>query len=116
MKQLVCAAALLIALYQPPAAAREFTVLGQGNLSCGTWVAEHTKNSMSSAAQDSWLVGYVTAVNKYALTNAPDVSAGTDLPGMSAWMTNYCRANPLDTVSKATGRLVIELLKRSGAF
>jgi hypothetical protein len=64
----------------------------------------------------SWSLGFVSAFNAYQLKQSEDVSKGTNNAGLLAWLDNYCRANPLDTISRATDALVLELLKRSGAF
>lgn len=99
-----------------PVMARDYMIRGSGTKSCGKWVEDHQKQTMAGLADDSWLMGYITAVNAHVLTKSSDIAAGTDLAGMVGWMNNHCRAHPLDSVDTAANELVLALLKKSGAF
>jgi hypothetical protein len=90
-----------------------FTIIGAGVESCGTWTAE-THRSVGSL-NHSWLLGYVTAFNRYWLSIDKNVAQGTNAEGLIAWMDNYCQAHPLDNISKAADNLIDELLRTSGA-
>jgi hypothetical protein len=91
-----------------------FTVRGAGTQSCGQWIAEHRRGV--GFHQDSWLMGYVSGANAFFLKSSPDISEGTDLHGMTGWMDNYCRSNPLATIQSAADALLLELLNRSKAY
>jgi hypothetical protein len=60
------------------------------------------------------VLGYVTAINAQVTTGPSphDVTRGTDAEGLFAWIDNYCRTNPLDTLSRATGSLIDALQLR----
>jgi hypothetical protein len=61
-----------------------------------------------------WVAGYLSAANNVAFVNdKEDVLKGSDFDGLMAWIDNYCRANPLDTVEKAAVQLLAELIVRS---
>ena len=46
-------------------AAQEQAVLGQGNVSCGSWLENRTGDDVQVAARTAWVLGYVTAFNQY---------------------------------------------------
>ncbi len=86
--------------------------LSHGLSSCGTWTSEHDVNSTVAKAQNSWLMGYVTAFNRWAY-NDTDITNGVDHDGLVAAVTLYCRTHPLDTVSVAAETLIGDLLVRA---
>ncbi|RWB27531.1 MAG: hypothetical protein EOQ43_26905 [Mesorhizobium sp.] len=103
---ITCAAMALPSLAQ----AQEYTVLGAGNQSCGSWVKKTTTRNFSL----SWVLGFITAMNAteaIVTGKDPNVTEGTDANGVELWITNYCSANPLKTVSDATMRLYVALEK-----
>jgi hypothetical protein len=89
---------------------KTYTVLGIGTVSCGTW----TKNveSGATAAQRAWVQGFVTGYNMLIANGWADVSEGIDSEGLFAQMTKLCAENPLDDISDATNKLLIELVAR----
>jgi hypothetical protein len=94
--------------------ARDFRIKGAGAESCGTWVAEIGTNP-GARENHQWVLGYVTAFNRFGLGTDADVSKGADPPGLIAWIDNYCRTHPLDTVETGAARLIDELQQRTGA-
>jgi hypothetical protein len=81
-------------------------VYGQGTLSCGRWVEENR------AGRDPnlyiWMVGFVSKAG-YA-SSTPQRK--TDSDAMAVRIDQYCAANPLGNIAKATGMLVLELERK----
>ncbi len=89
---------------------------GPGAQSCGAYTAERMKrrDTMPGISQslvyESWLAGFVSGVGvSMATRNQPRMLRPTDLVAMSAWVGNYCAANPLKRVVDAALSLVDEL-------
>jgi hypothetical protein len=94
-----------------------YPILGVGTSSCGVWTRARagTDFDLDKAAISSWLLGYVTAVNFWTTASSRKsggVSEGYDNEALLAWVDNYCKANPLQTIEKASGNLLRELLDR----
>jgi hypothetical protein len=75
-----------------------------GSSNCGDWVKSE------SAARKAWVLGYVSGVN--VMLNNDPLDQIDSAEQIYLWVTNYCKANPLDTVYKAGGQLMIELIER----
>ena len=104
---MILASVMLIAAYVQ-ASAQTYTVIGQGNVSCGRWTqATHTDRYDRSWAMRSWVLGYLSGVKNAS----PDLVPG-DAGAILDWMDNYCRSNPLDPIVDAADALVIELRSR----
>ena len=54
----------------------------------------------------SWVLGWVSAAGYYGAH-----LRHTDADAISAWVDNYCRANPLNQIKDAADSLVDELAK-----
>ena len=108
---------LTLALYVfiSPAVANEalYHNFGAGVDSCGTWLAE--KGTMLGNLNNMWVLGFITAFNRYALVTDRNVALGTNADGMVAWIDNYCRAHPLDSIATTAENLTGELQARSRA-
>ena len=98
-----------------PAFSRSFVILGGGTESCGTWTKERRHRDLASYVLESWVLGYISAINVHVLKNSEDISAGTNNEGLLGWMDNYCQEHPLDEVRVAADALIVVLVKRSGA-
>ena len=46
-------------------AAQEQAVLGQGNVSCGSWLNDRKGDDAQASSKIAWVLGYVTAFNQY---------------------------------------------------
>jgi hypothetical protein len=100
--------------FAPQALATDtYHILGAGADSCGAWSAQ--KGTALGNLNNMWILGFVTAVNRYALMIDDNVARGTNAEGLFAWVDNYCRAHPLDNIATATDNLIGELQRRSGA-
>jgi hypothetical protein len=91
------------------------SIWGTGHESCGTWVADDS-NQESRDHDVQWLLGYISAYNRFALTLDKDVAKGTiDGQGLIAWVDKYCADHPLDQIEPVSNRLIDDLRQRSGA-
>jgi len=101
-----------------------FVSYGWGIKSCGVWTKDQaerlsigadgnmpSKFGSNIAPQTQWVVGFISAFNYYKGATA-DVTNGTDMNGVFAWIDNYCAAHPLDPIAKATMALIDELSQR----
>jgi hypothetical protein len=107
------AASLLCAL-TAQTAAQERAVLGQGNVSCGSWLQNRRGDDAQVAARTAWILGYITAFNQYGAKPQGDVSGGKDTEEMAAWIDDYCRRHPADNVYRASAALVDEFKLQGG--
>jgi hypothetical protein len=57
-----------------------------------------------------WVAGFVSGVSWEA--DDPDILTRMDFDGLTAWMHDYCKANPLAEVSTGAAMLVQELRAR----
>tara|TARA_R110000868_G_scaffold196613_3_gene442583 strand:+ start:637 stop:978 length:342 start_codon:yes stop_codon:yes gene_type:complete len=113
MKRIIIAA-LLTCLVTPALAAGaqgQYNVKGIGNYSCGKWTAERKDKSLKGTTYVTWITGYLTSYNNFT-PGVVDISKGTDVAGLSAWVDNYCGANPLNDIADASNALVQHLKAR----
>ena len=88
-----------------------YLIRGAGAASCGTWISERPLQSSPLRAMDeSWVLGFLTGVNamRLAVGNS-QIGLTTDANGLLAWVDNYCRANPLKSISDTALALATEL-------
>jgi hypothetical protein len=89
-------------------AAQEHAVLGQGNVSCSSWLNDRKGDDTNSSSRTAWVLGYVTAFNQYESKPAGDVSAGKGTEEIMAWIDSYCGQHPSDSLYRASAALVDE--------
>src|SRR4051812_29825639 len=78
---------------------------GEGSESCGYWTtARANKDTRASLIIGAWVLGFTSGAGWSGRR-----LAHTDTPGIEGWMDNYCRANPLKTVSEGAVSLIGEL-------
>jgi hypothetical protein len=82
-----------------------------GAADCGQWLAEKT------LARRAWLAGYLSGMNKVhtVLAKGDPLGQLSSMDQAFAWMDNYCRKNPLETISVGGFDLFIELITREDA-
>ena len=95
-------------------AAQEQAVLGQGNVSCGSWLNDRKGDDAQASSKIAWVLGYVTAFNQYGSKPEGDVSEGKKTEEMMVWIDNYCRDHPADNVHRASAALVDEFRQKTG--
>ena len=84
-------------------------VLGQGNVSCDSWIKSRGDGNPVVAARTAWVLGFVTAFNQYRSKPEGDVSGGKDTEVLMLRIDDHCRLYPLDNLYKASTALVDEL-------
>lgn len=84
-------------------------IYGYGTASCGKWTAN--KNTALGYHEEAWVLGYVSGAG----AAYPSDLAATDSAAIVAWVDQHCIQHPLDTISTASSRLVLELAKRHKA-
>ena len=105
-------ASLLMASSTSPTSAQRVAI-GEGIKSCGTWTKERQVKSQASHMFATWVLGYASGANWRAYPD-PDFLAEPDAEGILAWVDNYCRAHPIDTIGKASEELIYFLERRAG--
>jgi len=95
-------------------AAQEFAVLGQGNVSCESWLNERKGGDARASNRIAWVLGYVTAFNQYGSKPIGDVSGGKSTEEIMAWIDSYCGQRPSDNLYKASAALVDEFRQKLG--
>jgi hypothetical protein len=86
-------------------------VLGQGNISCLSWIESRGDDNPLAATRTAWVLGFVTAFNQYGSKPEGDVSGGKDTEVLMARIDAHCKQHPLDNLYKASAALVDELRK-----
>lgn len=81
-----------------------------GNIDCGQWVkAPHPGNKV-------WLMGYLSGMNKVwngeAKKPADPLGRLSSVEQAVLWMDNYCKANPLKSVSNGAVDLFFDLVEK----
>ena len=95
-------------------AAQEQAVLGQGNVSCGSWLNDRKGDDAQASSKIAWVLGYVTAFNQYGSKPEGDVSGGKGTEEIMAWIDNYCGQHPNDNLYRASAALVDEFRQKLG--
>ena len=101
--QLATVMLLCLGLAAPSAQAVET----RGARSCGIWISD--KANVQAVTNEAWLVGFLTGM---AVNSGKDILKGTDNVSIILWVDNYCRANPLQNLTRAGDTLFEELVKQ----
>jgi hypothetical protein len=90
--------------------ARARTMIGgSASTSCGAWTTERSHlipgvpvgpEYINAMEDESWVLGFLSGIG-FANQNGDDPLSGVDTDGIWAWVDNYCRDHPLDTIAKA---------------
>jgi hypothetical protein len=99
---LLAIAAVILILIDRAQAQGQVSIYGAGVQSCGKWLDER-RTPIDWLEEGQWVLGYVSAAGEFL--NLRD----TDSRGISAWVDNYCRDNPLKSIGNAAMALVKEL-------
>ena len=96
------------------AAADEHPVLGQGNISCSSWL-EGRQSDNAGPSRTAWVLGFMTAFNQYgSKSQADDVSEGKSTEELMNWIDDYCRQHPGDNLHRASAAFIDEFRQRTG--
>lgn len=108
-------------------------VLDVGASSCGKWIeARKVRGTPAEVTHTSWVYGYLIAAaarlesdargavllgeNNQTLIEKADILSPKyiDANAINAWMDNYCRAHPLETIVDALRVLLAGLKEKTG--
>ena len=96
------------------ATAKTIKVRGEGLAPCTAWVQEHDRKSNRQHVQDSWLLGYVTAVSGMLETpGVDDISGPFHNIDLVMWINDYCSSNPEEPLVRAADALMRDLARRA---
>jgi hypothetical protein len=76
-----------------------YNLVGMGTISCGTWTA--LRRQGRAQLPEQWILGFLSGVG-YESGGRSNPLNGVDADAVWAWMDNYCHANPLVSISKAS--------------
>ena len=102
---------LIVMALTAQASAQNRLIFGEGLTSCGTWTQARQAGTVKAGLAAQWVAGWLSGRNRQ--DGSPDFLVGTDFDGLMAWIDNYCRSNPLDSVGTAAFRLTTELQSRA---
>jgi len=80
--------------------------------SCASWTTERAKTEWRWQGNEGWVLGYISGLNAFG-PNPSSIAPGTTAAGLLGWVDNYCKDNPLDSVTQAGFALANELKRRS---
>jgi hypothetical protein len=84
------------------AAPIQYHMIGVGTNSCGAWTSARAgSNPYLKLAAEQWVVGYLSGVGFAGAPEGDNPLNEVDADGVWAWMDNYCRAKPLDSIATA---------------
>lgn len=81
--------------------------------SCGKWTAERAVRSGQAVQMQSWILGFLTALNLYVPATEGNIARTADIEGFYGWLDQYCRENPLNAFTSAAMALASELQRRT---
>lgn len=96
---------------------KQVLVRGAGQENCAKWLRERA-NWLTGASQAyfNWTLGFIAAYNDFVHTQEPTNNSGVDFgldsDPLLAWLDQYCRAQPGDTIYAASNALITDLKKR----
>jgi len=82
-------------------------VLGQGNISCDSWIKSRGDGNPVAATRTAWVLGFVTAFNQYGSKPEGDVSGGKVTEVLMVRIDDHCKRHPLDNLYNASAALVM---------
>jgi hypothetical protein len=107
MQRLFTRAVFATVISVAAAEANAFVVIG--NSDCGDWVSRRT------TATETWVLGYLSGMYAVVDSRTSDpLRSISSANQIYVWMDNYCRNNPLESVSSGARQLFLELQKRAG--
>jgi len=111
--------ALALAGYSGISFSAETYIGGAGASVCGSWSESRrspltTEKIMTEQMTVSWVMGFISAMNNEHAAGYPNFTSnfrriGAD--GVTGWLDNYCKANPIDSISDAAFNLTLQILE-----
>lgn len=99
----------LLLIVAGPALAEPFTAYGSALETCGVWLESPRGNDARRPVMESWVFGFVTAVDASRSKRGLPALRGTDAASISAYIDKHCRDAPLDVLINAAEFLVGDL-------
>jgi hypothetical protein len=105
---LICAGLLFMSPANAASSDGKYAIKDVGLATCKHYTEQKTKSSKRYFQLVGWVMGYLSAHNRYAKDNADIVPwQSTDL--LAALIGNYCRAKPDARLVAATNQLIVAL-------
>jgi hypothetical protein len=101
--------AVILFGFLPSQVTSEEAILGQGNISCTSWIESRRDDNPLAATRTAWVLGFITAFNQYGPKPQRDVSGGKDTDVLMARIDDHCKRHLLDNLYNASVALVDEL-------
>lgn len=83
-----------------------------GTRSCSDWIkSKSTEKSLNFTKlnNEAWLLGYLSGLSS---GSGKDALANTNNSSIFTWIDNYCKKNPMNSISDGGVYLFLELAKR----
>ena len=93
---------LVAAMSRAQAQTEPRTLMGPLGFPCGKWT-NTPKNTAQHEVLKTWVFGYLSGVSVH--NPGSDLLRGRDSDGLTAWIDNYCRRNPLHPLRQAAHEL-----------
>jgi hypothetical protein len=93
---------LLVAAISTAQAQEGRAIIGPLGVSCGQWV--NTQRTADHERLRQWVLGYLSGANMASA--GPDFLRDREGDGLTAWIDNYCRRNPLHVITQAIHELL----------
>ena len=94
--------------------AAERLVLGQGNISCSSWLGGRQADSPSADSRTAWILGFMSAFSQYgSQPQGADVSEGKSTEQLMGWIDNYCRQHQGDDLQTASTAFIDDFGQRT---
>ena len=101
MRSLILAT-VAVDLFVSNAGASDYTAMGVGTNSCGSWTAaRRTPTQIQAVLDETWVQGFLSGVGSIGISQGFNPLNGTDPDGVWAWIDSYCGAHPLDDIAVA---------------
>ena len=100
---------VLVAVFVMMLVVKAHALTTMGAIPCGKWVKNDSLAGIAAAAQSEWLTGYLSGL---AVGTAKNILINEDHDSLQLWVTNYCKANPLNDTSNAGNELFLELIRK----
>ena len=106
MKNRILAIVLLFIFASPIVEAQ--TVGIRGGRSCGKWTNDRAKEGWSSIVNEAWTVGFLSGL---AMKSGKNIHEHVDNDSIYLFIDNYCRTNPLKSITDASLALFDEVVQ-----
>jgi hypothetical protein len=89
---------LIVGLMSGATAVQSAAMIHPVEFSCGSWTAaRHNRDQ----AYEFWVFGFISGIAHAYSDVTVDPFNGMDGKGVRAWVDNYCRAHPIETIADA---------------